>query len=79
MNLYVWTAKTMKDVDCAKNMVNAPKIFSVAMIAKNINQKPNTSTPALKSRGFFIIKIFLRNLRKGVDSVVYMCYTVYTE
>jgi hypothetical protein len=25
------------------------------------------------------LKIFLRNLRKGVDNVVYMCYTVYTK
>ena len=72
MNLYVWTAKTMKDVDCAKNMVNAPKIFSVAMIAKNINQKPNIFPPCPKKQG-----IFLRNLRKGVDNIKHICYTVY--
>ena len=45
MNLYVWTAKIMKDVDCAKNMVNVLKIFFVAMIAKNINKKHNIHTP----------------------------------
>ena len=39
----------------------------------------NHPTPCPKKQGIFFYKIFLRNLRKGVDNVVYMCYTVYTE
>ena len=34
---------------------------------------------ALSGIGFMADKNFLRNLRKGVDNVVYMCYTVYTK
>ena len=34
---------------------------------------------ALSGICFMAGKNFLINLRKGVDNVVYMCYTVYTE
>ena len=34
---------------------------------------------ALSGIRFMADKNFLRNLQKGVDNVVYMCYTVYTE
>ena len=34
---------------------------------------------ALSGIVFIADKNFLGNLQKGVDNVVYMCYTVYTE
>lgn len=66
MSHYVWNAKTMKDVDCVKNMVNVPKIFLGAMIAKNINQ-PLTNK---KLSAIIIIADFfelLQNMQQADD------------